>query len=421
MLGASVAVLILGAILIDFQKIEKRSYYLLLAISFIITRVVSIIYLYGVAGSTGTSDLTNIFGDQAEKILTGDIPYLGFESHYSPYFPYLLALPYIIYSQPVSVLSVFVVFDLLTMIVAGMYVKETWDLQAANKFYWFYSFVPFTWLFITYWNQDEVIAAFFIVLSMLFIARKQEPRAAVTMAVGFLLTKFLIIVFFIPLFLMMKKPIRNGLLSSGLILLGYLPFLLAGADILMPVNAEAGYHAVGSNPWVLLDALGVSVPTLLPHIVVLASLGILAVIYMCTDRLHKLSPEATIVLFSLVYMLMGKKSFSFYIPFFIVFLILVFMRFYQTNRNRSLLLFGFLAYLGSFSLLYQSVVVFKLMEVVTMDWIISAIVYGLALVSQVLLIWFVIDYSRENSPSFYWRLDHFIKRLRTPEVTNSEA
>ncbi|MGQ4912140.1 MAG: hypothetical protein ACP6KW_08220 [Candidatus Thorarchaeota archaeon] len=416
MFAATMVVLVLGVLMISFREIKKRSYYLLLTVSFGVTRILSIVYLYGFAGSAGTSDLTNIFGYQAEQVLGGGIPYLTFESHYSPYFPYLLSLPYALYSQPVSLLSVFVVFDLLTMIVAGLYVRETWSEEASFKFCWIYSFIPFTWLFITYWNQDEVVAAFFIVLSLRFVTRDKEMKAAATIAVGFLLTKFLIAVFFIPLFLVMKKPIRNGLAAIGLVLLGYLPFLIVGANILMPITAEVGYHAVGSNPWVLMEAFGVDFPMQLPHVVVLASLLVLACIYMLSDKLHNLRPEATIVLFSLVYMLMGKKSFSFYVPFFLVFLIIVFMRFCAKNQNRSLLVAGFLAYLVSFSFLYQSVIVFKSMQTLTVDWIIASMVYVVALTSQVLLIWLLVRESQHNSQFHYWRLDSFIKNLISAET-----
>ncbi len=411
MVFGTILILFIGLVSIDFEKIDKKRYYLILAIGFIVTRVLSIVYWFGVAGHHGTGDLNNIFGYQANQVIQGNMPYLDFESHYSPYFPYLISLPYLVYNQPVSVLSLFVVFDFLTLIIGGIYVSETWNIKYKHMYYWIYSYVPLTWVFITFWNQDEVISAFFIILSMLLIHRNQEWKAAIFMGLGFLVTKFLILVFFIPLFLLMKKPIRNGFLTLGLILIGYLPFIALGADVLMPFTAEAGYYPVGANPWVIFDAIGLSIPWYLPHIIVLVCLFTLALLFMTSNRLHYLSPEATIVLFSLVYMLISKKSFSFYVPFFLVFVIIIFMRFYDGLENKNGVTILFVAYLISFSLLYQSVWVFRAMQVLTIDWYIAAVVYTVALVSQILLIWTLLKFQYREHEFYYWRLDLFIKSL----------
>jgi hypothetical protein len=230
------------------------------------------------------------------------------------------------------------------------------------------------------------------------------------MAFGYLVTKFLILIFFIPIFLMMKEPIRKGLLTVGLILLGYLPFIVLGADVLMPFTSEVGYRPVGSNPWVMIDALGITYPWYLPHIVLLLGLAALSVLYITSDRLHYLRPESTIVLFSLIYMLFGKKSFSFYIPFFLVFIVILFMRLYAQPEHRKVLVSVFLAYLISFSLLYQSVVVLKMMQVTTIDWLISTSIYIVAVVCQVLLIWIIIRFQNHESDFHYYRIPSLFKK-----------
>ena len=412
MLSATMVILLLGLVLIDFEKIELKKYIILLLIGFIATRVISIIYLYFVAGFSGTNDLNNLFAYQAGQILEGKIPYLDFECHYSPYFPYLLSIPYLFGNQAVSILFLFVIFDLVVLVVGGIYVSSTWAFKHRNKFYWIYSFIPFTWLFISYWNQDEVISSLFLIFSLLLITRDQEQNAAIFMGVGFLVTKFLLLIFFIPLFLLMKRPLRNSLLTMGVIVIGYLPFIAVGANVLMPLTEEVGYPAVGSNPWVILETFGISYPWFLPHVAVIGCLLLLFLIYSVGSRLQHLSPEATIVLFSLVYMLVGKKSFSFYIPFFLVFLIIVFMRLYKTHENRKMISFVFLIYVLSFSLLYQSVIVFKLMHVLTLDWIISLLIYSVATISQVMMIWILVN-STYHAPVFhYWRLNSIIDVLK---------
>ncbi len=412
MLLSTMLVLILGLALIDFKMLERKKYFIIISLGFIVTRILSILVLYNIAGISGTSDLNNVFGFQANEILQGNIPYIDFESHYSPYFPYLLSLPYLVISKPVSILSIFIFFDLLTLVVGGMYVFETWDLKSKYKFYWIYSFVPLTWPFISFWNQDEVISAFFLTLSMLLIYRNQEHKAAICMGVGFLVTKFLILVFFIPLFLMMKKPIRNGLLTSGLIFLGYLPFIALGADVLLPFTTEAGYHSVGSNLWVILEAFSVSFPWYLPHLVVIICIFSIVLVYITSNRLHHLSPEATIVLFSLVYMIAGKKSFSFYVPIFLVFIIILFMRLYTTFGNQKLVTLIFLTYIVSFSILYQSVVVLNQMQIQTLDWYLTLAIYSIAIISQIVLIWIIVRSQYRQPKFYYWRIDSWIQNRR---------
>ncbi|MFX1415673.1 MAG: hypothetical protein ACFFC0_02625, partial [Promethearchaeota archaeon] len=196
-IGASLVIIVVGPKILSFDRMETRTYNLLLGLAYIFTRIAPLAVLY-MTGWTGWYDATHYFFPQASNVLAGQIPYLDFESHYGPYFSYLMALFVLVYNDPRVIPLALIAFDFLTLVVSNMYVRKVFDAHGRRLFLWVYAFIPTLWFFTVRGNQDEILLAFFLTLSVLLVTMNREDAAGICMGLGFLFTKVLIAVFYLP-------------------------------------------------------------------------------------------------------------------------------------------------------------------------------------------------------------------------------
>ena len=188
-------------------------------------------------------------------------------------------------------------------------------------------------------NQDEILLAFFLTLSVLLVILKRQDAAGICMGLGFLFTKILIAVFYLPLIALTTRKLRTFLITTVVVFIGYVPFLLAGADILMPLVAEAASYTNGANIWVLVEIAGVTTG-FIPYLVVGVVLLLLAGVYVASDSqsryallipetfrriARRLSMAQRFTLYGILYMTLAKKTWMFYLEIFAIFLIVTFI------------------------------------------------------------------------------------------------
>ncbi len=291
----------------------------------------------------------------------------------------------------------FVGFDFLALVVGYKYAKRRLDAPDSRAYAWFYVFLPLSWLFIVFWNQDEVVTTFFLILSATLALSGRENLASLTLGFGFFFTKFLFAVWMAPVLAPFHRPFRGLLVSVCIALSCYIPFLLAGADVLMPFRIEASSAAVGANPWVVVEALGFNSGPV-PTSVTVAILGALWILYVLplsvqkragsvfirmSTMLHQITNEGWIVVFGLLFMVLSKKSFAFYVlpivPFLLVSQIQL-MRRVGTRRSRLAMQFQFCTMVVLLSVLYYAELALSAAAPMSIIWV-SVIVIVLITVS----------------------------------------
>jgi len=371
LVAASFLAMFLGPVILRIDDISEKQFLGWLVLSFFVTTIVSTFMLYGLFGYLGTGDLINVFYPQATSVLQGFVPYRDFPTSYSPGFVYLIALPLLVWNDPLSINMMFVGFDFLALVVGYKYAKRKLSTPDSRLYVWFYVFLPLSWLFIVFWNQDEAIACFFLILSATFVLSRRENLASFTLGLGFFFTKFLFAVWMAPMLALFHKQVRGILVTACTILTGYVPFLLAGVDVLMPVRIEVGSTAIGANLWVIFEAFEINTG-LVPSLMTIVVLGALWVLYLLplsmqkragsvfiriSSALHHITNEGWLVVFGLLFLVLSKKSLTFYALSFAPFLLLSqiqLMRGASTRRSRLALQLQFYIMLTLLSVLYYA-------------------------------------------------------------------
>jgi hypothetical protein len=400
-IGVSLTIIVLGPTVFKIYKMDRKLYFFILCGGYLVTRIFTLAVFYSM-GWAGAYDNTTFFFPQANNVIAGLIPYLDFQSSYGPYFAYLLAPFVLIFNDSRVIPFALIAFDILTLVVSDRYVARTLSNNGRRLFLWTYVFIPTIWFFTVRLNQDEIILAFFVTLSLLLVALEKEELAGLCMGLGFLSTKFLIAIFYIPILAQSKQKTRTLFLAGLVVILGYVPFLILGADILMPLTAETGSFASGANIWIALEILGISTEVV-PHIVAAVAVLVVFALFLISDSqsshkeaipirirntIARLPVEHRMVLVGILFMILDKKTWMFYLEIFVVFLIIAIIRTTESargNRNSMLVWALFLGYivLMGVSSYYTAFLVGNIGSPLTLDWLASIIVYLLSIFFQI--------------------------------------
>jgi hypothetical protein len=399
----SIIGIILGPILFNIAHLEKKRFNFLLLIVFLCTRIVVLAVLYS-TGWIGAYDSTAYFYNQGNLVLGGNIPYLDFESHYSPYFPYLMA-SFILFLNDARMIPIgLIVFDALVFFLSSRYTARVLSSGAQRMFQWIYVLIPTIWFFTVRANQDEIIMAFFLILSTLLILEKQEELGGISMGLGFLFTKFLIGLFFIPILLKARNKLRTTGLMCVVILIGYLPFILLGADIIMPLRAEGLSYANGANIWVLFEMFGFDT-TVIGNVVLVCVLVVTLLVFLISDMTIKysriipekirtfaanLALERRIAILGILFLIFSRKAWMFYLESFVVFLIISFIMVVNSEtktRTYALwTLFLSYAFLMTFVSYYSTFLLDNIHGPFSFDLLLSLIINLIGICVQILML-----------------------------------
>ncbi len=400
----SIVLAILVPYLFKLETREKKLYFLLIAIFYLLTRVLTSVYLYGFTGYEGTWDLRGYFYVQGDGILHGLLPYRDFPSSFSPPFSYLLALPLLFWNHPLAINILFTLFDLAVLVLGFYYTQNWFGEKKARLFALQYSLIPIIWLFVVFWNQDEAITAIFLLLSMWFVKNDREDLAILAIGLGFLFTKFLFILFALVPLSMFKNKLRGFLLVVLLICIGYVPFiLLLGADIFSPIFYEAGMSAIGANIWVIPRFFGVELGSI-PIIAFMICLILVIGPYFIPNKLRpvfergpmktwihsliSLSLEKRFVLLSLIFMTFAWKTLSFYVGSFIPIIIIVcFLNRDELGWDTKITELLYYIYCGALAMLYYGERVLFTGQTFTLDWWIGFVLLLTVIFVQLIWIW----------------------------------
>lgn len=217
---------------------------------FVLLRLVPFALVYILLEQESGSDVP-VFYDAALHALRGDVVYRDFWTPYSPLFPYITAVFLPFWNSPNAII-------LLMILVEGATLWITWRVYQTE----YRDIFPRMLLYLTLvgpmvlcvlGGQEDIWMWFFGALSVWIWQRTRDSLwIGVMMALALIVTKALPVLLLLPLFLLVKQPVRYiiGLAVAGLPALAAL-IALVGTKFTAPMSlAELPF---APNLWTVLS------------------------------------------------------------------------------------------------------------------------------------------------------------------------
>jgi len=234
------------------QNLQRQPQTILLF--FVVWRLIPYTAIYLIIGLPAQSDVIAYFWPQALQAQQLQLVYRDFDSHYSPFFAYILAGAIFLWSDPRAIVLLMVIIEGLALLVTyRLFFKETRDPGCIRSAL-IYLMLPAPFLLKLLGGQEEVwmwLAA----MPFFWFAIQARPLLVASVAlVGLLVTKALFVLALIPPILVMRKPL---VYIAGLGITGAITFLplwfVVGNDLFMPLSE--GSSVSPPNFWFTINAL----------------------------------------------------------------------------------------------------------------------------------------------------------------------
>ncbi|NIM65800.1 MAG: hypothetical protein GTO51_07415 [Candidatus Latescibacteria bacterium] len=272
------------------------------------------------------SDAANFYLPQTQALLSGEVPYSDFASSYSPLFTILLAVPVKIWP---SVGSIVLTMLLLETAMLYLYIRRAqainWDPGWRAAF--LYASSPFSCYWVAFSGHNGVIIAFFVMASLLVAERGRSWISGVIGACGYLFSKLLAILSWPGLVFYERPGWWRPTVPLALSLAAVASLVLFHIDVTASIRTQSLMDTTG-NLWYLLVRLipGVDISDVwvglpaLSFAVVFVPMLIAFVKH--RDAAAKFDTAAAfIAATNLLFFVVSKKVFSFYMVMTLVFVI----------------------------------------------------------------------------------------------------
>jgi hypothetical protein len=186
------------------------------------------------------------FIEMGRAAIAGAMPYRDFPTLFAPGFPYLMALGVLI-SPAWGPLALFVAADLAAWLALGRLSGGLAPRRDSAA--WAYLAFPPVWYFETRYAQEEAIAAAFLALGLLALARNRGALAGVTLAFGQLYTKILFGLGALPLLVARGTSWSMRLAYLAPVALVYGAMTVAHVPWMRDTLVQAGAFGTGPTLW----------------------------------------------------------------------------------------------------------------------------------------------------------------------------
>ncbi len=256
-------------------SLKKNTVYL----AWLLFRLLPFIIIYILLDYQPQSDVVFFF-DTSSVALKGGIVYKDFWQPYSPLFPYLNAIPLLIWKSGKAILLWMLLYELIAILLVR---KLTGAGAKKDFFILLYLLLPAPLVFSVFGGQEDIFMWLFVSCAMLqYRSNGNLFKCGLWLGLGIITTKILLIIPVVLLLILNKK--RRDLLL-GLAIIGVpsaiVMYLLAGQDMLAPL--KIGSYPFAPNLVSLMSPLvgGISTDNALLNWGGLAAVmaGTLAVIY----------------------------------------------------------------------------------------------------------------------------------------------
>lgn len=258
-------------------------------------------------------DVPSYYWPEAGSVLHGLLPYRDFPSSYAPLHPYLDALAIRIWHNPLAItlLAILIEITLLPLWFRfGRTILSEMEIRTAALLY---LCSAISLQFVTVDGQDTVIVGVFVTLSLFFLSRGKELLSGASIGTAVATIKFLPLLYVPAFFLSLPRRWRWALGAAVPILVAYGTFVVMHLPILVPLQIEGDKKGAGSLPYVVESLLGVTIPSRIWDLLLIAVL--VAIFILLARTLRGANAEArlrgvifAIAALSLALLFFSKKS-----------------------------------------------------------------------------------------------------------------
>lgn len=295
------------------RRLSDRSLNRLAILALPLSRLSLFAIIFLVLRLAPRGDVPSYYWPEALSALRGMLPYRDFVSSYAPLHPYLDAAVITLWHSPLAIILFSILAETAILplwLHCGRRFLSREEIRTATLLY---LSSAISLQFVTIDGQDTVIVAVALVLSLFFLARGKELLSGLPIGIAVAVLKFLPLLYAPAFFFSLRRRWRwtVGLLLPILAVYGFSAAI--HLDILVPLRREGAVRGAGSLPYLIESLLGITLPSRLWDLLLLA---VLASIFLFIYRVTRnASPETRlrVIAFSipaltLALLLFSKKS-----------------------------------------------------------------------------------------------------------------
>jgi hypothetical protein len=275
-----------------------------------------------------SSDALQVYLPETLKLLSGEIPYIDFLSSYSPLFSVVLAIPVAIWPSVGAIVLTMLLAETAMILIYLRRQKGSPSIDSWRvAFLYLFSPISFYWIGIGGYNG--ALIALFTMIALVQAAKRNHLMSGIAWAVGLLVTKLLALLTWPAVIIYDRRHLLRRSLPMAIALILLLALIPFGFDSLIPVKREFGRITEGNLFFIISLAFpgirGSSIAEAIP-VAAFAGCFLVVTVRFAVDRVvdNEIKfnrASAFVALVSLLFMIFSTKSYSFYIPMFLPFLI----------------------------------------------------------------------------------------------------
>lgn len=315
-MGAACA--ILTALLLLWRRWHRcgpRRFTWEITLALVTLRLGLFVLLYAVMRSPYQSDVV-AYHNYVAPALAGQLPYNDFYMPYAPPYPYLVAIPTLIWDSPGAIILMSIVLEIASLPVWIAVGRELLDETTVRRAAILSVGSVLSLLHVGLLGQNQSWMALAIGASLLLLLRQRPLLSGLVLGASLAMVKFLALLFTGPMWLAERRRWRWTLGFALLPALVYLP-AACWIDIMHPVKTMGSHYGSG-NIFFLLSALGLPLsdpqwqrPITMAGIASLVA-AIIAIMLRGTVNVRAAAAPAMLIVL-LVFVMVSKKSYPGYL------------------------------------------------------------------------------------------------------------
>jgi hypothetical protein len=267
------------------------------------------------------SDVT-VYFEQATRVLHGEIPFRDFFTAYSPLYPYVAALPLLVWNSAKAVMLESMAAEALALLLWLGFARSAFGEATARRATLIYCCNPLSQLVVPLAGQNHIWLSLFLAAALFITARRAsaatEASSGIVFALGTMLVKWLALLYAPILFMRSRHRVVWAAAMVIPIVLLYAAWTYRfGPEVLLGNIRYHAHHASSGNLPYLLTAFGINLDeggleqiTNLIGLAILAGFVLVPALYF--RRFDDKVTTFLLVAISLLTLIVSKKAFASY-------------------------------------------------------------------------------------------------------------
>ncbi|MDX2151242.1 MAG: hypothetical protein SFV54_10955 [Bryobacteraceae bacterium] len=287
------------------------------AAAVVVSRVGLFVLLYLIMGFEAPSDVGAAYYPEALAALEGKVVYREIATTYAPLFPYIAALPVLLWNSGKAIVLLAIAFEIAGYLLWTSFLERRVKPEQFRAIVLLYACSPLLFGSVVMGGQNHVWISPFLALSLKLTMRGRRFLSGLVSGAAFVATKFFVALLYPGLLFSGGRWVRFIAGVAVLPALVYGVLLAAGVNILYPLQFQRmpGQESSGNLPY-LLSGLGVAMTSPVYVGAALVLLALLSLILL-KERAGEEKPDSRLTTISAVAafaiaLLLSKKSYTTY-------------------------------------------------------------------------------------------------------------